>query len=169
MARNFQFKEVSLILAGATLGGVGVFLLDPVRGNFRRTVLKDKFLRFKKEVSQSAHKMGRNYKNKSIGFKHRAQKLFTTEGTSQIQDEVLQARVRSKFGRIVSHPRSVYVYAHDGVVTLSGPILKKEVKELIKCVKKVPGVKKVVNDLTSYGSNKGISALQGEGPAYLQE
>lgn len=148
----------STFFAGAATGSLATFFMDPVRGNYRRAIVRDKGLRLRVKIGRDSQKVGRNIKNKITGYKFKTKKIIVRDDV--IEDEVLNARVRSKIGRIVAHPKSVYVYAHDGAVVLSGPILKSEVKDLIKCVKKVAGVKKVINDLTAYATNKGISALQ---------
>ena len=164
---NISAEKIFIFLAGGVTGSLVSFLFDPVRGNYRRALVKDKAIRLKNSSSQFTGKMSRDLRNRARGLKFKSKKLIISEDA--IPDEVLQARVRSKFGRLISHPKSIYVLAHDGIVTLSGPILKKEVSGLLKCVKKVAGVKRVLNNLMVYQTNQGISALQGEGPAYLQE
>lgn len=159
-------EKISIFLAGTVTGALVTFFNDPVRGNYRKALAKDKATRLKNSSTQYSGKVSRDLRNRVQGLKSKSKRLMISEDA--IQDEVLNARVRSKFGRIISHPKSLYVLAHDGIVTLSGPILKKEVSDLLKCVKKVSGVKQVINNLTVHQTNKGISALQGDGPTYLQ-
>jgi osmotically-inducible protein OsmY len=82
-------------------------------------------------------------------------------GREEVTDEVLGNRVRSQIGRHVSHPRAIEVAAHDGVVTLRGPILANEVDELLTAVLTVRGVRDVDDQLDVHKTAKGISALQG--------
>ncbi len=151
-------ENIAIFLSGTSTGVLVGFFFDPVRGNYRQALLRDKIVRFKNTTIHYGSKLSRDWRNRSMGLLSRSKKIISTEDI--IQDEVLQARVRSKFGRIIGHPKSLYVLAHDGVVTLSGPILKKEVSGLIKCVKKVAGVNRIINNLTVYQTNQGVSALQ---------
>lgn len=144
-----------------------MFLLDPLRGSYRRSVYKDRSLKFFRRTSHDFAKHLKDFKNRTLGLKAKAKRFLSTE--EAVPDNVIEARVRSSFGRIVSHPRSVYVRAVNGVVTLSGPVLKKEVPGLLFKVRSVKGVKEVINGLDAYESNKGISALQGEGPEYISQ
>lgn len=159
-------REASFFLAGVTIGSFASFFFDPVRGTYRQAVLRDKMTSFRRDANLYGGRFYRDLKNRSRGVKAKTRKVISGEGP--IRDDVLEARVRSKFGRIVSHPRAIQVIAHDGIVTLSGAILKSEVKELVKCVRKVAGVKDVENGLDVYESSEGISRLQGKGPEYLQ-
>lgn len=159
-------RDVSYFLAGTALGSLVVFFMDPVRGNYRQALVRDKFVSFKRDTSLYGGRFFRDLRNRSIGLKAKTKKAISGEGP--IRDDVLEARVRSKFGRVISHPKAIYILAHDGIVTLSGSILKSEVKELVKCVRKVAGVKDVINNLDVYESSEGISQLQGKGPEYLQ-
>ena len=53
--------------------------------------------------------------------------------------------MRSRIGRVVSHPHAIRVTARAGRVTLRGPILAEEVDELLACVSAVQGVTGVEN------------------------
>jgi uncharacterized membrane protein len=76
-------------------------------------------------------------------------------------DDVLAERVRSVLGRRVSHPHGVAVEAHDGWVTLSGPILEREVAGLVRAVQSVRGVRHVKNQLAPHADGHDVPALQG--------
>jgi uncharacterized membrane protein len=75
--------------------------------------------------------------------------------------DVLVARVRSKLGRAVSHPSAIEVTAHQGCVTLCGPILAHEVPRLLRTVRAVHGVCEIENQLEVHEQADGIAALQG--------
>ncbi len=78
-----------------------------------------------------------------------------------VDDSVLEARVRSSMGRVVSNPGAIAVMAEDGNVTISGPVLAGEVDGLLACVKSVPGVQEVHSQLTVRPTPDGIPGLQG--------
>jgi uncharacterized membrane protein len=69
--------------------------------------------------------------------------------------------VRSKVGRLVSHPGALEVTARDGRVTLQGPILAHEVDCLVRGVSSVPGVTGVDNRLDIHQEAGDVPALQG--------
>ena len=60
-----------------------------------------------------------------------------------VDDDQLIARVRSKLGRVVSHPHAIDAAARDGHVALSGGILEQEATPLIAAVSSVRGVSSV--------------------------
>ena len=64
-------------------------------------------------------------------------------------------------GVSVSHPHAVHISVEGGVVTLSGAILKREGRELVREVKHMPGVRELVNRLEPHGTSDHVSALQG--------
>lgn len=65
-------------------------------------------------------------------------------------DELLEERVRQEFHRKIHHARSVQIEVHEGVVTVSGPILLDEVDTLIASIQAVPGVKRVEDHLQAH-------------------
>ena len=148
---------------GAFLWGLGIglglmYILDPDRGRRRRALARDK-------VSRSAHvtadKFGatrRDLSQRARGVAARVRGSFSHE---DVGDEVLVERVRAQLGRLVSHPRAIEVSAESGRVTLSGPILRSEVADLINGVESVRGVREVVNALHEHESADNVPALQG--------
>jgi CBS domain-containing protein len=55
-------------------------------------------------------------------------------------DSGLASRIRSKIRRAISRGQGVEVTTSNGAVTLSGPILESEVRDLLECVNSMPGV-----------------------------
>ena len=78
------------------------------------------------------------------------------------RDEQLHDRVRSRLGRLVSHPRSVEVRVDAGCVCLRGHVLRKEVDALVEEVQHMPGVAEVRNELQAHDSPEGVPELQGK-------
>jgi hypothetical protein len=75
--------------------------------------------------------------------------------------------VRTRVGRLVSHPGAIDVTAKSGRVTLSGPVFEAEVEQLVTGVRDVTGVSGVDNHLEPHADAGNISALQGPGPLHL--
>lgn len=163
---DLPYKNLSWFLAGTILGSLTTFLSDPVQGNYRKALIRDKGISLKHDSRLYGSKFLRHLKNRAQGLKVRAKKLISIDET--VSDEVLKERVRSKIGRYVSHPKSIEVLANDGVVTIKGKILADEVDDLINCAEKVSGVSEVINKLSVYKTPGKIPGLQGEGAYYQQ-
>jgi len=135
-----------------------MYLLDPDRGKRRRALLLNKAEHVSRVAVDAAGKTKRDVENHVHGLLAELDSFFSTE---KITDEVLEARVRSKMGRIVSHPHAVRVTAHDGIVTLRGPILSDEVHKLLALTAGMSGVKNIDNRLELHEFRGDASALQG--------
>jgi uncharacterized membrane protein len=92
-------------------------------------------------------------------------RLKNVVGSDDAIDDVIVARVRSAIGRWVTHPGSIAVAAHDGRVTLDGPVLASEANSLLSAVVRVRGVREVENRLSLHDHPGAIPGLQGGGPA----
>jgi hypothetical protein len=66
----------------------------------------------------------------------------------------LVERVGTAMINRVRHPSLIAVTASDGVVTLTGPILRHEEDRLLTAVFNVPGVNEIINQLVSYDSEE---------------
>jgi hypothetical protein len=62
-----------------------------------------------------------------------------------------------------SHPRAIGVDAHDGHITLRGPILSAELNAVLAAAASVRGVSSVDNELDPHQTAEGIPSLQGDG------
>lgn len=144
--------------AGLGLGTGLMFLLDPARGRRRRALLRDKAAWAVRKTGDCVQVTSRDLRNRTEGIVSGIQSRFSSE---PVDDAVLVERVRSKLGRVVSHPGAIHVTAQDGNVTLSGPVLTAEVPELLACVNRVQGVNEVTNNLELHDEPGNHPALQG--------
>jgi len=64
---------------------------------------------------------------------------------TEVPDAKLEARVRSRLGRLTDRPHGIQVYAKDGRVYLLGTVSQEDATGIIKGVHAVPGVKEVIN------------------------
>ncbi len=149
---------VTTVLTSAGVGAGLMYLLDPQEGARRRALVRDQVVRFLNKAGDAAGATARDVRHRAKGVVAEARGRFT-EG--EVDDEVLVQRVRSRLGRVVSHPRAVDVTADQGRVTLSGPILTRDEEHLLTDVRRVRGVKEVENRLERHESADGIPALQG--------
>lgn len=143
---------------GLALGAGYMYFFDPDRGRRRRAWLRD----------QAVHLMhsGENFVERGMrDLEHRVQGMAAAarhRGRGEPPaDPVLVERIHSKLGRYSSHPHAIRVEAHDGRVTLTGPILAPEVEKVVSAARSVPGVREVINSLEPHEHPANIPALQG--------
>lgn len=149
------------LMSAAGLGAGLMYLFDPDRGKRRRALVANKVTHAARVAGDQTGKTGRDLRNHLQGVVATIESLFQTTEDS---DDVLQARVRSKLGRVVSHPSAIEVKALNGLIILSGPILAKEVHPLLDTVIRIHGVKNIENRLEAHEQAGDISALQGGRP-----
>lgn len=152
-------------LTGMAVGSFLTFIFDPKYGRRRRVLARDKARKLLSEGKHLSSKKARNMRNRIKGIPSKVSHSFRH---NEVDDSVLVERVRSVMGRRVTHPKSVRVEATDGVVTLSGQILSREIGDLIHAIKRVPGVSRLINNLYIHESPEHVPGLQGAGKTYLQ-
>lgn len=150
------------MLSGLGIGAAIMYFLDPDRGRRRRALVRDQVVHAGRRLREARRVTAVDFANRSTGLWAEASRWFRT--SPAIPDRELAERVRSKLGRVVSHPHAVGVAVRDGHVTLSGPILMSEVYSLVSCVKSVEGVKSVEDRLSAYAEAGRVSSLQGGRP-----
>jgi len=71
----------------------------------------------------------------------------STPEADQVPDGKLAARIRSRIWSGVSRPKAIQITCRQGQVTLGGPVLANEVRQLLDYVTSVPGVRSVQSRL----------------------
>lgn len=164
MKRNIQSNSLGRFVTGIALGAVYTYFFDPTHGKFRKAIAQEKALRYGRDFIYYGGKILRDLRNRSIGLNAKAHRLFNKD--EKVNNEVLVARVRSILGRVATHPRSIQVTANNGIVALSGTILEEEYADIIKSVKKVQGVRNVVEKLDVHKANENIEHLESSEGTY---
>lgn len=136
-----------------------MYFLDPNRGARRRALVTDKVTSAANQLPDTLDVTMRDFSNRAYGFWAETKKAFMSE--EEASDRVIEARVRSKMGRVVSHPSAINVTSRNGNITLSGLILSDEVPTLLATAEAVPGVQSVENNLEAHDSPGNIPSLQG--------
>ncbi|HEX7035483.1 MAG TPA: SRPBCC family protein [Pseudomonadales bacterium] len=149
------------LLLAAGMGAAAMYYFDPARGRYRRALLRDGVAHAGHKAQRELGVVGRDTRNRTIGLRARLRNLLSSQPPD---DEVLVSRVRACLGRVVSHPSSIEVDANDGVIKLSGPILEDEVPRLLRCARRVPGVRDVQNALEVHAEPGRVPGLQGNPP-----
>lgn len=148
----------AMALGGLGLGAALMYVLDPERGKRRRGLFRDKALHLSRKASDRLDARSRDWRNRARGV---AAELKTMGKSDAVPDPVLEERVRAEIGRVISNPGAVEVSATAATVTLSGPVLAREVDDLLSAVHGVRGVDDVENRLEVYDNAEGIPGLQG--------
>jgi hypothetical protein len=143
-------------MTGLGIGvGVGIgllYFLDPETGKKRRDRTGHAFKKVGTAIGKGAKQVGM-----TVSAPFRTPRSHTSER--------LIERVRSTVRRVLSHPGAIEVTAMNGVVTLSGPVLKSEAAKLIPSVETIQGVAQIVDRLNLREPPEGEPALQRE-PAH---
>lgn len=145
---------------GGFLAGAGLmYLADPSRGKRRRAIARDRAAARWRDVAHEFDKAARDLSNRTQGLTAAMQSVFRR---ADADAPLLEARVRSKLGRSVSHPHAIKVQVDgEGRILLHGDVLTHEVPYLLQAVSAVPGVKEVINHLDAHDEPGNIANLQG--------
>ncbi|PYT15176.1 MAG: polyketide cyclase, partial [Acidobacteria bacterium] len=155
-------NRVKLALGGFATGALLMYLSDPDRGKRRRALARDKAVSAWNDFATLLDKARRDVSNRAYGAACGVKAAFGADHPAE--GPALVQRVRSRMGRVVSHPHAIDVTLEDGRIVLYGPALEHEVDRLLRAVKSVPGVKEVTNRLVVHRDPARISSLQGGVP-----
>jgi hypothetical protein len=139
-------------------GALAMYFFDPRLGRRRRALLRDKTVSCLNSSEEFVRTAFRDMGNRVKGLS--AEAVGWIRGRD-VPDEVLEERVRSRLGRLVSHPRAIEVRAQDGRVVLSGAVLAAESERLLRGVKDVRGVKDIEDLLEAHARPEDEPSLQG--------
>jgi hypothetical protein len=150
-------KDSVLFLAGAAFGAGMMYALDPDAGRRRRALTRDQLTKARIKTRETASATARDLLHRSYGIMAVARsRLFETA----VDDEVLEQRIRSKFGYVVRNPSAIQARVDSGRVTLSGAVRDDEVDQLIAEVSAVRGVRGVENRLNVHQEPADVPELQ---------
>ncbi len=136
-------------LAAVGLGTGLMYFLDPDRGKRRRAVVRDRAAKLARQTSRIADKTMRDVANRTHGLAAETESLFNPE---PVPDEVLEARIHTRIGRLVAHPREIQVSVSGGKVTLEGTAAPAELARVAAAIRIMRGVNGIDNRLHPYGS-----------------
>lgn len=144
---------------GTGVGAGLMYFFDPDLGHRRRALLRDQVIHL---VHQANHGAEASLDDLSHRMEGVAAEARAAVNQRPVDDVVLVERVRSRIGRVNSHPGAIEVTAENGTVTLGGPILANEVERLLAAVAAVSGVHNIVNHLEVHETPGDVPGLQGE-------
>jgi uncharacterized membrane protein/gas vesicle protein len=132
------------MLIGLGAGAVTAYLTDPEFGRIRRAAFAKGAKRILAKAAREGKKSLYDSHNRLAGLAAQWRPHAESDPPS---DEVLEQRIRSRIGRVVSHPRKIHVVCDGGTVTLWGMVPQDEISELVRTVEAIPGIKEVLDHL----------------------
>ena len=153
-------SKVLNLAIGLGVGAIASYFLDQNQRRRRRAIVRDKGVHYWLGTQGMLRTAVRDVEHRVQGVVVGVPRAMES---AEVSDDILVERVRSRLGRVCSHPHALGVLAHDGVVTLEGPILEDEVETLLGAVRQVKGCKDVVDALEprSLQEARNIPGLQG--------
>jgi len=139
-------------LGGLGLGAAMMYALDPASGRGRRARARQRLRSLTRGQREGGHELG----SRLEGGVHA---MVRSDAAS---DRVLADRVRAAVGRAVSHPGAIEVEVRDRCAVLTGHVLARETRELMRRVGRVAGLQGVDDRLERHASADRVPALQGD-------
>ncbi len=150
--------NAGLLMATFAAGAAAAALFEPRSGARRRSLVVQKAIHARKATTTFGQKAARDLANRSRGLLASAR---SSVRDGAVPDEVLRERVRSRIGRLTSHPSAIEVVAHAGVVELRGPVLESEADQVLEGARRVRGAHEVMDRLERHRTAANVPGLQG--------
>ena len=154
-----NFDKGIAVLTGLGIGAGLMHLFDLDQGRRRRALVQDKVARAARTTRDAIEVVSKDLRNRGQGLIAEARGWRRAE---PVNDQTLEARVRSRLGRAARHLGSLTVTAASGIITLRGPVLADEVRGVLRRAESVRGVRAVENQLEVHQHPESIPGLQGK-------
>lgn len=151
-------KQLLSTLGAFALGAGTMYYFDPEMGRRRRALVRDGVVATTHDLRDYLNATGKRAGDQAYGWYASARGLMRSD---QPSDEQLNARVRSRLGRLVDHPHAIQTEVRNGRVTLRGPILTHEQGALMAGIWAMRGVTGIDSQLTLHDRPHDVPALQG--------
>jgi hypothetical protein len=149
-ARQARQHPMMAAVAGAGLGAVGMYYLDPQSGRRRRALVRDRLAHLRRvltrQVPRTVERRGRFIGGVAKGLRHEAAEIAGLNGHhATVDDETLVARVRSEALRERAiKAGEIHIDAYEGCVTLRGQLEhEQDIRHLVDATRHVEGVREV--------------------------
>lgn len=153
-------KSPLTLLGALGLGAGLMYLLDPDRGKRRRAVARDRALHLSNIAQKRLNQTSHDLSNRAYGVYAETKSRMSRGCDEAIADATLEARIKTRLGRLTSHPHALKTKVEDGWVTLSGKILDAEAAYALKKISRMRGVKAVEDRLERHAQDEKNPALQ---------
>lgn len=143
---NRRLVFLASMVGAAGMGAGMMFFLDPDRGRRRRAIVRQKATSAASQMTDAVVSLGgfsRDARNRAYGLMAETRSRLRRE---EVDDEVLEARVRARMGHNIHNADKVKVTADHGRVTLAGQVVASEAEALRACVAAVRGVRQIADN-----------------------
>lgn len=147
---NTAMKTLVAFIAGAA----AMYCMDPVAGRRRRAMALDQGAAAGRRIKHYAGAKSKRAANRTKGLLAKTRARLEN---APVDDATLEARIRSKLGRLIEHPAALDVEVREGRVTLAGRSLA-ALDKAIETVSAMPGVESV-----DYRSSRRVDGRAGMG------
>lgn len=158
--RDVWQRDVWQVLAAAAVGAATMYYLDPQQGSRRRALVRDKAVAITNDATELARAQGRHVANTTHGVVESGRARLR-RSDEPVDEVTLHERVRACLGRVVRHAGTIQVDVSGQDVRLTGDVLAREERRIVKAVQHVRGVEHVENALTVHDSAEHVPSLQG--------
>lgn len=145
MNRSSKSASVCTLLTGACIGAIAMYFLDPQTGRRRRALVRDQVTHAAHALVESQQTRARDLANRASGLWSKSTNWLRSHDDS---DEAVNARLRSRLGRLAASPHAIESSVENGRAVLRGSVRPSEVERVIDEIRRVPGVREVVNLLS---------------------
>jgi hypothetical protein len=152
-------RDACALLSGLGLGLGLMYFLDGNNGKRRRALVADKLGSWTRDGACALGGVSRDARNRLKGLAHEAGRLGRP--LAPATGSQLAAQIRSRMGRLVSHPHAVDVSVEDDRVVLEGSVLAHEADALVSAVRGMQGVGRLDDRLSRFTSAESVPGLQG--------
>jgi uncharacterized membrane protein len=135
-----------------------MYFLDPFRGRKRRARITEAATHAQRVERELVGKAVRDAQHRAHGLTERVRHPMQSE----VSDGVLVGRARAALGRVVTHPSALEIEVRDGRAIVRGAILQREADDAVRCIRKIPGVRDVIDRLERHATAD-VPSLQGAG------
>ena len=157
-------KQLAKLIGGIALGAIAMYLADPAQGRRRRAMAQDKIRGMTHKTGDAINVAVRDAGNRLAGLQAQANRLLAQGSRSKpIDNHVLEARVRSRLGRMLMNSPPIDITAQQGSVVLRGSVDAEEKAQLMKAAQAIPGVLEVKDRLQVHDQAGGMSRSQSRG------
>lgn len=137
-------KITKWMLMGLGTGVAAAYLADSEFGKERRAALARGTRKVLDKAARKGKKSLCDSQHRLAGLAARVRAGLQSETPS---DSVLEARIRSRLGRVISHPRKVHVTCDHGAAIVWGIVPSDKIAGLIREIEMTSGVVEVVDHL----------------------
>ena len=137
-------NTIMRIATAFATGAAAMYFLDPVAGNRRRALVRDKGVAARHDVEDFARTSSKRAADKVHGA---VSETRTALSRAPVGDAQLRERIRTRLGRLVDQPGDIEVDVLAGQVVLRGTAAAEEIDDVLETVSAMRGVGGIDNHL----------------------